>query len=116
MDIGKGKKDVYEFLPNISVLFIPIIIKSAFEPSAHPVDSKCFKSALLQQFCEWFCIQFPQVHEVLWGDSIAVMDNAMGSWVSTGENGGQALVGRVPAGVTVFELDAIPGYFIDMGT
>ena len=40
----------------------------------------------------------------------------MGSRISSGENGGQALVGRIPTGITVLELDAIPGHFIDMGT
>jgi hypothetical protein len=44
-----------------------------------------------------------------------MMDNAMGSWISTGENRGQTLVGRVPTGITVFKLDAIPGHFIDIG-
>jgi hypothetical protein len=115
MHKGQGESGIDEFLPYVFVPFIPVEIETAFEPPPHPIDSKGLESLFVQKFCQQFCVRFPERGHVFGSHFIAVMDDAMGPRVSSGEYGGKALIRGVPAGKTVGELDAFASQSIDVG-
>jgi hypothetical protein len=61
-------------------------------------------------------VQLPEYSHVFGSDLVAVMDNAVRSGVSSCEYGSEALIRRVPAGITIGKLDSLIGQFIDVGT
>jgi len=115
MHKGQRESVIDEFLPDVFVPFISVKIETAFEPPTHPIDSKGLESLFVQKFCQQFCVRFPECCHVFGSHFIAMMDDTVGSRVSSGEDGSKALIRGVPAGKTVRELDAFASQFIDVG-